>query len=164
MKFAFVILISGAVFAQQGVTHSVRLTGVTQRVEAEYTDEARAAKLQGTAQSWKLNEQGRLTRPRFYSALVGLDAKAIAAVGRWAFGPAVADDGIPIRSALTAAVRFQLGTSPYGGLRGRPVQTPPGRRPPRPRSKPILAQYKPPPAGACADTNKIAELQLTIDA
>lgn len=97
---------------------------------------------------------------------LGLDAKAIAAVRQWAFRPAVANDGIPIRSALTAAVRFLLGASPSWRITraAYTVQMPPGRRPPRPKSKPILARYAPPPAGVCADTKKIAELQLSIDA
>jgi TonB family protein len=67
---------------------------------------------------------------------------------------------------LTAAVRFLLADYPSWRITraAYTIQEPPGRRPPRPKSKPILARYAPPPVGVCADTKKIIEVQLTIDA
>jgi TonB family protein len=132
-----------------------------------YSDEARAANLQGTVQVYvELDEQGVPDKIEVLQGLgFGLDVKALAAVKQWTFRPAVTDEGIPIRSALTAAVRFRLGDSPSWRITraAYTVQAPLGPRVPRPNTKPILAHYEPPQAGVCAATGKIAEVQLSID-
>jgi TonB family protein len=79
------------------------------KVEPDYSEEARKAKFQGTVLlSVEIDEQGsvravRVTRP----VGLGLDEKAIEAVRRWRFKPALRD-GKPVATPAAIEVNFRL--------------------------------------------------------
>jgi TonB family protein len=80
-----------------------------QKVEPEYTDEARMAKYQGTA---ILSIQVGLDGKAHHLALVrslglGLDEKAAEAIRQWTFRPA-SKDGRPVVVSATVEVNFRL--------------------------------------------------------
>ncbi len=88
--------------------------GVTQlrllsRVEPNYTEEARRARLQGTVLlSIEVWEDGRAHNIRVTRGLgLGLDEEAIAAVKQWRFQPGM-KDGEPVRVAAQVEVTFRL--------------------------------------------------------
>jgi len=82
---------------------------VIYKVEPDYADEARKAHLQGTVLvAVDIDEQGRVSRVRVLQPLgLGLDEKAVDAVQRWRFRPAL-KDGKPVPYPAAIEVRFQL--------------------------------------------------------
>ena len=79
------------------------------KVEPEFSEEARKAKFQGTVVlSIEVDESGRTRTPQVVSSLgLGLDQKAIEAVLRWRFRPALRD-GKPVPTSARVEVNFRL--------------------------------------------------------
>jgi TonB family protein len=78
--------------------------------EPLYTEEARAAKLQGTVTlAATVGPDGRVTGDMrvMHSLGMGLDEKAIEAVRQWRFKPAY-KNGAPVRMMVTIEVNFRL--------------------------------------------------------
>ncbi|HXA05045.1 MAG TPA: energy transducer TonB [Bryobacteraceae bacterium] len=82
---------------------------VLYKVEPEFSDEARKAKYQGTVLlTIEVGEDGQPHQLRVLRGLgLGLDEKAIEAVSRWKFKPALRN-GRPVRAAATIEVNFRL--------------------------------------------------------
>jgi TonB family protein len=79
-------------------------------VEAEFSDEARRAKYQGVCLiSLIVDAQGNPQNPRVVRALgMGLDEKAIEAVKKYKFKPAMKDGHTPVPVMITVEVNFRL--------------------------------------------------------
>jgi periplasmic protein TonB len=79
-------------------------------VEAEFSDEARRAKYQGVCLiSLIVEAQGNPQNPRVVRALgMGLDEKALEAVRKYKFKPAMKDNHIPVPVMITVEVNFRL--------------------------------------------------------
>jgi periplasmic protein TonB len=77
--------------------------------EPDYTEEARAAKLQGTVVlSVEIDPTGTATNFKMVRGLgLGLDEKAVEAVKKWKFKPGE-KDGTPVKVAATIEVNFHL--------------------------------------------------------
>ena len=77
--------------------------------DPEYTDEARRLKTQGTCTLWLIvDAAGRPRDIRVMHGLgFGLDAKAMEAVQRWRFDPAL-KDGKPVSVQISIEVEFKL--------------------------------------------------------
>ena len=90
---------------EPGVTPPV----VVQRVEPEYTDEARKAKWQGTVHlSVLVGKNGVPNQIRISNGLgMGLDQSAMQAVWQWRFQPAM-KDGRPVEFLMPIDVDFRL--------------------------------------------------------
>src|SRR5262249_6488166 len=97
----------GQVFRQndEGVTRPV----VLQRVEPQYSDSAREARIQGTVVLEGIVEtDGSMTVERVARSLdPELDHNAVYALEQWRFKPATKDD-VPVRFALAIEVNFNL--------------------------------------------------------
>lgn len=80
------------------------------QVEAEFSDEARRAKYQGVCLiSLIVDAQGNPQNPRVVRALgMGLDDKAIEAVRKYKFKPAMKDGKTPVPVMITVEVNFRL--------------------------------------------------------
>jgi TonB family protein len=80
-----------------------------QKVEPQYTEEARAAKLQGTVVlQVVIGTDGRVHDPRIVRGLgLGLDQNAIESISQWQFKPAV-KDGQPVKVLATIEVNYRL--------------------------------------------------------
>jgi protein TonB len=80
------------------------------QVEAEFSDEARRAKYQGVCLiSLIVDAQGNPQNPRVTRALgMGLDEKAIEAVRKYKFKPAMKDGKTPVPVMITVEVNFRL--------------------------------------------------------
>jgi TonB family protein len=90
-------------------SRNVKSPQVIYKVEPEYTEEARKARYQGTViLAIDVDEQGRATNVRVVQGLgLGLDEKAVAAIERWKFRPAIAD-GRAVRAPAVVEVNFRL--------------------------------------------------------
>ena len=79
-------------------------------VEARYTDEARKKKIQGVCIiSMIVDVKGRPMNPLVIRTLgSGLDQKAIEAVNKYKFKPAMKKDGTPVPVMITVEVNFRL--------------------------------------------------------
>jgi periplasmic protein TonB len=79
-------------------------------VEAEFSDEARRAKYQGVCLiSLIVDAQGNPQNPRVIRTLgMGLDEKALEAVRKYKFKPAMKKDGTPVPVMITVEVNFRL--------------------------------------------------------
>ena len=79
-------------------------------VEAEFSDEARRAKYQGVCLiSVIVDAQGNPQNPRVVRALgMGLDEKALEAVRKYKFKPAMKDGKMPVPVMITVEVDFHL--------------------------------------------------------
>jgi TonB family protein len=88
-----------------GVTQPILLS----KVEAEYTEEAREARLQGTVSLEAVfDEEGYATNIRVIHALgMGLDQKAVEALEQWVFQPGT-KDGKPVRVRARVEINFRL--------------------------------------------------------
>jgi TonB family protein len=82
---------------------------IAQKVEPTYAEEARRAKLQGTVKlSCVIGANGKARDFQVATSLgLGLDEKAIEAVGMWVFQPGL-KDGRPVNVFATIEVRFHL--------------------------------------------------------
>ena len=78
--------------------------------EAEFSDEARRAKYQGVCLvSLIVDAQGNPQNPRVIRALgMGLDEKALEAVRKYKFKPALKDGKTPVPVMITIEVNFRL--------------------------------------------------------
>lgn len=81
----------------------------TRRIEPEYSQEARDARIQGTVMlQIVITEQGRVTDVSVLSPLgFGLDEKAQAAVEKWEFAPGM-KAGQPVKVLATVEVNFRF--------------------------------------------------------
>ena len=88
---------------------SLTAPSVLYKVEPEFSDEARKAKYQGTVLlTIEVGEDGKPHKLRVLRGLgLGLDEKAIEAVSRWKFRPALRN-GRPVRASATIEVNFRL--------------------------------------------------------
>jgi TonB family protein len=81
------------------------------QVQPEYTDEGRAARVQGTVVlRLEVDPGGKVARTgiRVVRSLgLGLDEKAIDAVRQWTFKPAT-KDGVPVSAPATIEVNFRM--------------------------------------------------------
>lgn len=89
-----------------GVSNPVALNSV----EAEFSDEARRAKYQGVCLiSLIVDAQGNPQNPRVIRTLgMGLDEKALEAVRKYKFKPAMKDGKTPVPVMITVEVNFRL--------------------------------------------------------
>jgi TonB family protein len=89
-----------------GVSAPVALNNV----EAEFSDEARRAKYQGVCIiSLIVDAQGNPQNPRVVRTLgMGLDEKALEAVRKYKFKPALKDGKIPVPVMISVEVNFRL--------------------------------------------------------
>ena len=97
----------GSVYSAQ--EDGVEMPRLITKVEPEYTEEAREAKVQGTAvvaaEVWPDGQAHNLRVTR--SLDPGLDEKAIEAIQRWRFEPGE-KDGKPVKVKATIEVKFRL--------------------------------------------------------
>jgi TonB family protein len=79
-------------------------------VDPEFSDEARRAKYQGICLiSLIVDAQGNPQNPRVTRALgMGLDEKALEAIRRYKFKPAMKDGKTPVPVMITVEVNFRL--------------------------------------------------------
>ena len=95
--------------AFSGWAEAFRLRVRSMRRIPEYSEEARKAKYQGTVVLWMIVDPNgsprdvRVTR----SLGMGLDQKAIEAVRKWKFEPAM-KDGKPVAVQISVEVNFRL--------------------------------------------------------
>ena len=84
---------------------------VLYKVEAQYSDQAVKAGLEGTVVLYmEVGPSGRASYIRVVRGLgLGLDEKAIEAVSRWQFRPGM-KDGQPVTVTVTIQVNFRLMT------------------------------------------------------
>ena len=91
------------------VSDGVEAPRLTHKVEPEYTEEARDAKLQGTTvltvEVWPVGRAHNIKIKR--SLDPGLDGKAIEAIQQWRFEPGT-KDGNPVKVAANIEVNFRL--------------------------------------------------------
>ena len=97
---------SGTVYRIGGDVSAPR---VLQKVEPEYSDEARAALLAGTVViSVEIGTDGLAHNPQVLRELgLGLDEKALDAISQWRFEPATRG-GQPVNVAATIEINFRL--------------------------------------------------------
>ena len=107
---------SGAYRVGGGVTPPVYRVGggvtpptLLRKTGPEYTEEARAAKFQGTVVLYvEIGPDGTATNIKVQRSLgMGLDEKAVEAVKKWQFSPGK-KDGNPVTVAATIEVNFRL--------------------------------------------------------
>jgi TonB family protein len=91
------------------IGNGVSAPAVMSKVDPEYSEEARAAKLSGTVRlSVVVDKEGVARNIRVVNSLgSGLDEKAIEAVSQWRFRPGQ-KDGQPVNVRATIEVNFQL--------------------------------------------------------
>ena len=96
---------SGAKHSGGGVTAPILLS----KIEPEFSEEARKAKLQGTVVLVaEVDTEGRVRRMRIVQSLgLGLDEKAMEAVNQWKFRPGL-KNGKPAVVAAVIEVSFRL--------------------------------------------------------
>jgi TonB family protein len=87
----------------------VSAPAVLDHPDPEYTEQARAAKLQGTVLLYiEIDPTGKATNIKVQRGLgLGLDEKAIEAVSKWKFKPGQ-KDGMPVTVQATIEVNFRL--------------------------------------------------------
>jgi TonB family protein len=87
----------------------VSVPRATYNPDPEYSEQARKAKYQGTVVLWAIiGSDGRPRELRVQRSLgMGLDEKAIEAVRRWRFEPAM-KDGQPVAVQINIEVDFHL--------------------------------------------------------
>ena len=99
----------GGGFDGMGSAGSLTAPRVLYKVDPEFSEEARKAKYQGTVLlTIEVGEDGKPHELKVLQGLgLGLDEKAIEAVSRWRFRPALRN-GHPVRAAATVQVNFRL--------------------------------------------------------
>jgi TonB family protein len=92
------------------VGNGISAPAVLQKIEPEYTEEARVAKFQGTVLLYiEVTPEGKAQNIRVARSLgLGLDEKAIDAVMLWRFRPGRDQDGNPVTVAATIEINFRL--------------------------------------------------------
>ena len=91
------------------VGNGVTAPKLLHKVEPSYTEDARAAKYQGTCVLWLIvGPDGKPRDVKVARSLgMGLDQKAIDAVRQWKFEPAM-KDGQPVAVQINVEVNFRL--------------------------------------------------------
>ncbi len=91
------------------VGNGVTAPRLLHKVEPAYSEEARAAKLQGAVLVYvEITPEGRATNARVVRGLgAGLDEKAVGAIEQWRFAPG-AKNGVAVTVAATIEVNFRL--------------------------------------------------------
>jgi TonB family protein len=91
------------------------------KVEPQYTDEARDAKLEGSViLTIEVHPDGRAYNVQVQRSLgMGLDEQAVAAIEQWTFAPGVKDSK-PVIVAATVEVNFKLMDDPEPAPPARP--------------------------------------------
>ena len=128
------------------------------KVEPEYSDPARLAKLQGSVMlAVVVGEDGAARNLRVIKSLgLGLDENALAAVANWRFTPGTRAD-VPVAVQATIEVNFRLLMDPRTWfLAGAAFTVPPGATQPE-----MLQAPYPPPSGEPG--NASARVAFDID-
>jgi TonB family protein len=146
----------------QAVPPSSRAT-IVKRVDPEYSDEARAAKLEGVVTVYyEVDPDGSPRAVRVIRGLgMGLDEKAVEAVEHWRFDPP------PSTLMESVDVYFDLGTSRSWSLRHAAytviTEDPAGTKSSR-VERPVLSHYTPPSSAACPEgARSVVTAYLHID-
>jgi TonB family protein len=87
----------------------VMAPSVLSKVDPEFTEEARVAKYSGTSVlTVEISPDGTAQNIQIVKALgLGLDEKAMEAIGKWRFKPGT-KDGVPVTVAANIEVNFRL--------------------------------------------------------
>ncbi len=87
----------------------VSTPALLEKTEPEYTEQARAARFQGTVLLYvEIEPDGRARNIKVQRSLgLGLDEKAVEAVSKWKFKPGQ-KDGVPVTVQATIEVNFRL--------------------------------------------------------
>jgi|SRR5579863_7459959 len=109
-KWIRIVVLSVAAAMAAQAADDVKPPVVKQRVEPKYTEEARAAKIQGPVLlKVKLNAQGGLESVSVEKSLgYGLDQSAIAAMIQWQWEPALNADGQAVPFTAIVEIDFKL--------------------------------------------------------
>ena len=104
--------------------------GLVHKVEPDYSEQARNAKLQGTVLLYaEVTPEGRASNIKVARSLgLGLDEKAIEAVKQWVFKPGY-KDGKPVTVEATIEVNFRF--APEAPLQNQAASVPVGAAPPQ---------------------------------
>jgi len=105
-KISLALVGTGGTFRVGG---GITAPTLIRKVEPEYSEEARAAKFQGTVLLYaEVDPSGKATNIKVARSLgLGLDEKAIEAVRQWKFKPGMKGD-TPVTVAVTIEVNFRL--------------------------------------------------------
>jgi TonB family protein len=169
MRHSVCLLLGAALtaYAQKVVPTPPR---VVQKVAPEYSEEARAAGLEGVAALYvEIDEEGNPVVVHVLQGLgMGLDEKAQAAVARWRFEPALTD-GRRTRVGIDVEVPFQQAPAGPWQLSRALYRFSNSDRKPDSRSrdlplldKPVLAQYTRPDAAACRPGSGVVGVAFVI--
>ena len=92
------------------ITDGVTIPGIISRVQAPYTDEARAAKLEGKIVLFiEITSAGIVENVVVLQKMgKGMDESAVQAIKQWKFSPAT-KDGRPVAVMITVEMNFSLG-------------------------------------------------------
>src|SRR5579871_554720 len=136
---------------------------IVNRIEPEYTPEARAAGLQGVVILFLIiNPSGELTDVRVIQSLgLGLDEKAVAAVRQWHFKAGMRD-GIPDWSAQGVEIEFRLNAANSWLIRRAGYRLHQSEKSAGPVSRPFLQSYSAPAADACRSDGATVVANLRI--
>jgi protein TonB len=110
---AAALLVPLSAFQNRTVHHAgvdgVTAPSVVYKAPPSYTDEAKAAKIQGgVVIAAVVTAQGRAEDIQVVRSLDGgLDANAVASIGQWLFKPGM-KDGQPVDVAVTIEINFKL--------------------------------------------------------
>jgi TonB family protein len=106
---AIVMIPLAPVIAQQGSDEPDVKPRLVHKVEPEYTDEARAAAIQGPVNlTAVVNREGMFTNIQVVNGIGhGLDEKAVEAIAQWQAEPAQ-KDGVPVDTEVKITVNFKL--------------------------------------------------------
>jgi protein TonB len=112
MKLAMLLLIAAISLPAQEILHSTQPT-LIHKVEPEYTEEAREAKLEGTvALSAMIGTDGVPSEIKVVRGLgMGLDQKAVECLRQWRFKPATSHSE-PVSAKATVQLNFRLLDAP----------------------------------------------------
>jgi TonB family protein len=106
---ALIAILASQLASQEIDSHSVVPPVIQLKIQPEYTDEARQARLEGTATvSVTVGADGKPRDLKILRSLgLGLDESALAAVGKWQFRPAT-KNGEPVDSKTQIELNFRL--------------------------------------------------------
>ncbi len=164
MRSIWLFLLVSSSAAGQTPPPQVTDAQVVQRVEPEYTDEARAAKLEGIVTVYlEIDEAGKPDNVGVIQGLgLGLDEKSVEAVRQWRFTPAM-KNGNPLRTAQGVDLGFRLDTPQGWRIRHSAYKV---RREDRfqsePVVKPTLRQYTRPAAEACGGEGGMVRVEMSV--
>ena len=105
----FVAIAMTGVLLGETPAPTIKAPRILERVEPQYTNEARAAGIEGTVTlRAELDENGRLSSFTVFKGLGhGLDENAISCARQWQFEPAMRND-VPIRVRVGLEINFRL--------------------------------------------------------